>query len=260
MSVSGKCVHRARDAWGAIEVWRDADRLYLSFDGETAQSAIDRHAPGRLVFEYTRAMLLGLLFIPDARRASLLGLGGGSLATALYHGDEAMRIEAVELRPAVAETARAWFQLPDDPRLRVRIGDALEALSACPQSADILFADLYRPGGMEPRQAEPDFLAACRRALRPGGVLVLNYWQADRLSSLALNQTLGETFGRDVLTLTVPGGNCLAFALDGGVPRIGRQRLIERARRLGKRHGVSLTKLARELYRHNHLRFRFGGY
>ncbi len=259
MSLPGRRIHRARDVHGWVEVWRDATRLYLSFDGDTMQSALDESQPARLMFDYTRAMLLGLLFTDAPRRALLLGLGGGALATALYHACLSLRIDAVELRPLVVDIARAHFQLPDDGRLRVHVADADTFVAARAQFADILFVDLYRPEGMDEAQAGALFLAACRRALKPGGVLVLNYWCSHRLTSLALNQTLGEVFARDFLTLDVQGGNCLVFALDGGVTRITRARLIERARRLGRCFDVPLAGLARDLYRQNHARFRYAG-
>ncbi len=257
MSVSGHRVYRRRDAFGWVEVWQDGDLRYLSFDGETAQSGMNAREPTRLLYDYTRAMALALLFVQQPRDVLLLGLGGGSLASALHAGFDTLRIRAVERRILVVDIAKEWFFLPGDRRLRIHVGDAGEYLAHSPASADVILVDLYQPQGMDEQQAQARFLAACRRALNPAGVLVINYWQASNLTSLALNQTLGEVFGLDYLSLTVQGGNCIVLAFDGGLPAVSQRRLVEAARRLGQRLDVSLTRLARDLCRQNRLRLRY---
>lgn len=257
MSVSGQRIHRRRDDFGWVEVWQDGDLRYLSFDGETAQSGMNVHEPARLVYDYTRAMVLALLFVPRPREVLLLGLGAGSLASALHSGFDTLRIRAVELRPLVVDIAKEWFFLPGDRRLTTQVGDAGEYLLHASRSVDVIFADLYQPQGMDEQQVQTRFLAACRSALHPAGILVVNYWQASNLTSLALNQTLGEVFGRDFLSLTVPGGNCIVLAFDGGLPEVPQSRLIETARGLGRRLDVPLTRLARDLHRQNRLRLRY---
>ncbi len=257
MSVSGQRLHRRRDGFGWVEVWQDGDLRYLSFDGETAQSGMNVREPTRLLYDYTRAMALALLFVRQPRAALLLGLGAGSLASALHPGFDTLRIHAVELRPLVIDIATEWFFLPVDRRLTPHVGDAGEYLFHSPESSDVIFVDLYQPQGMDEQQAQTRFLAACRGALHPAGILVINYWQASNLTSLALNQSLGEVFGRDFLSLTVQGGNCIVLAFDGGLPEVSQSRMIDDARRLGRRLDVPLTRLARDLYRQNRLLLRY---
>jgi spermidine synthase len=53
---------------------------HLHVGGSAIQSAMRLDAPDDLALAYTRAMMAGLLFQPEPRDVTLIGLGGGSLA------------------------------------------------------------------------------------------------------------------------------------------------------------------------------------
>src|SRR5690606_34998140 len=99
----------------------------LTFNTIFEQSKIDRRSPWLPVHEYNRAMLLPVAF-GQPRHATVLGLGGGVMASALHHLLPACQVHAVELRQAVLDVAREFFSLPDSDRLRVTISDARNAL------------------------------------------------------------------------------------------------------------------------------------
>ena len=112
-----------QDAFGPITVTDDGTCRTLAFADHDAQSCCLKTAPQLLQYDYTQAMLLVLLFC-QPKRVWLLGLGGGSLATALHHFIPGIHITAVELRPAVIELAYRYFQLPHSKRLAVVQQDA----------------------------------------------------------------------------------------------------------------------------------------
>ncbi len=256
MPHNGELLHHCRDEWGELSVRQDSHRRMLCFGNAIEQSCIDIHQPARLCHAYTQVMMLGFLLAPTASHCTLLGLGAGALAQAVLHHQPACRMDAVELRPRVVELAREWFALPDDKRLRLHARDAWEYLNHKPVPTDLLMTDLYVSDGMHELQAQQQFLAACRSALKPGGILIANYWLKSNLTSHALNEALLNAFDQQLVTLSIPDGNCIAFAFDGGIPRLNSKRFIEAAEQLGKTMDIPLQRHARALLHENRPAFR----
>lgn len=257
MPDNGQLLHRCRDEWGELSVHQDADRRTLCFGNRIEQSCIDIHQPARLCHHYTQVMMLGFLLAPATAHCTLLGLGAGALAQAVLAYQGSCKIDAVELRPKVIELALEWFDLPEDKRLRLHREDAWEYLTGKPVPTDLLLTDLYVSDGMNELQAQQHFLATCRSALKPGGILICNYWLKSSLTSHALNEALQAVFDQQVVTLSIPDGNCIAFAFDGGIPRLHAKRFIEAADEQGKRMEIPLRKHARALLHENRLAFRY---
>jgi spermidine synthase len=114
----GEIVHHTRDALGSILVVDYRKHRVLTFNSVFEQSKIDRRYPYLPVHEYNRAMMLPAVFA-NPGHVTILGLGGGVMAGAFHHLYPECRIHAVELRQAVLDTAREFFDLPDSERLEV---------------------------------------------------------------------------------------------------------------------------------------------
>ena len=69
-------------------------------------------APDDLALAYTRAMMGALLFHPEPRDVTLVGLGGGSLAKYIYRQLPQTRIVALEVDVRVVAAAHQMFHLP----------------------------------------------------------------------------------------------------------------------------------------------------
>ncbi|MGD8587388.1 MAG: methyltransferase domain-containing protein [Chromatiales bacterium] len=251
-------IHRCRDEWGVLNILEAAGKRYLSFGNEIEQSCIDMCRPARLCYSYTQAMMLGCLFEPTPRHIMVLGLGAGSLVQAVLAGLPDSQITAVEQRSRVVELAREWFDLPQDKRLKVAVCDAYDYLNKARQPVDLIFADLYLDAGMDDLQAQQGFLTACRMALKPGGLLVINYWLGNPLTSMAMNQTLEAAFEHPPISMNTVEGNCLAFAFDGRPPRLDNNLFLKQAERLGEALDIPLQRHARTLLHQNRWIFRIG--
>jgi len=169
-------LHSGEDEFGPISVTDDGECRILSFAPNDEQSRILKAAPHILQYEYTQAMLLVLLFC-QPKRVLVLGLGGGSLVSALHRHIPGIHITAVELRAVVIELAYRFFQMPRGKRLQVIQQDADAFLSGGQvRKADVVFADLYHGNGVDEVQLRADFIARCAEALKDDGWLVLNCW------------------------------------------------------------------------------------
>jgi len=244
----GEEVFRTRDADGVINVYQNGDRRSLCFGNVVEQSGMSLADPSLLLFNYTRAMMLGAVLAPDPRRALVLGLGGGSLARALHRHFPRCRITAVEQRAAVLEVARQWFALPDDHRLGVHVGDAQGFLAERRPSAELIFADLYDGEGMDAQQMASEFFALCRQSLSPGGVAVFNLWSGRYFRDQAIKESLDAVFDGQVLRLSAPGRNRIVFGFRDPIPALKEQPFYQQAQQLGLNMGFPLLREAQRLW------------
>jgi len=251
MNLFGQEIYRTRDDQGWICVFDDGQRRFLAFGNQVEQSCMSLNEPYRLQHAYTQAMVLATLFARRLGRSTLLGLGGGSLARAMLHHFPCCRVTAVELRAQVAAVAREFFELPEDPRLRVVIADAGDYLARPRKPSDLILADLYGAEGMDNQQTQLAFLQQCHAALSPGGVLSINLWNNDYRDSRVASAALAEAFDGRVLLFDVPGGNRVCFAFAGPFPELKRRLFFEQAQTLGHRMNIPLQRLARNLWFQN---------
>jgi spermidine synthase len=190
--LNGNIVHFARDDLGGILVIDYRKHRVMTFDSVFEQSKIARRHPHLPVHEYSRAMLLPVAFNQPAH-VTILGLGGGVVANALLHLLPACQVHAVELRQAVVDVAREYFDLSESPRLNVSIEDARNALEALPDGqTDLILADMYSAERMSPVQVQREFIKQCSRVLSDNGWIALNYHRTPDLNGAFFKQLQGE--------------------------------------------------------------------
>ncbi len=233
-------VERVRDDYGQLRITEAEGYRFLYFGEQTEQSCTFIADPAWLEYDYTRAMLLGCFWQPKPRDVLLLGLGGGTLANCLIRHFDPARLTAIELRPAVVELASRWMGLSDDDRFHIGIGSAEEHVRSAPASCDLLFMDLYLEGGISRLQMQAEFFRACHRALRPGGVMVINQWQMGDTGQPYAAQMLEDLFGNEYLQVLVEEGNILLFVPASGTLHWDKIEMLGWADELEPRLGYTL--------------------
>lgn len=190
--MKGEIIHYTRDALGGILVIDYRKHRVMTFDSVFEQSKIDRRRPHLPVHEYSRAMLLPVAFSQPAH-VTVLGLGGGVMASALLHLLPDCQVHAIELRPSVLQVAQEYFSLPHSGNLTVTIGDARDALGKAPDSStDLILADMYNSDRMSPTQAQREFIRQCSRVLSDSGWLTINYHRTPDINGPLFRQLRGE--------------------------------------------------------------------
>ncbi len=229
-----------------VEVTEARGIRQLQLGTQAIQSAMRISRPWDLELAYTRAMMACLLFLTGPDAVLMIGLGGGSLAKFIRKHRPATNITAVEISPQVVSAAHSHFFLPeDDEHLRVLVGDGAEYVPAHPTSADIILLDGFDAGSQVEALASLEFYQACRRALKPGGVLVVNLWGRDP-EFVTWFSRLVAAFDGQVAWLPVMGkSNVIAFAMadDGGPARLERAEVDK----LSKKWGLDFATFRREL-------------
>lgn len=225
-----------RDEQGEIRVFDNGERRLLSFGPGDEQSACLKSDPYFLLFDYTQAMLVALLF-QAPRKVLCLGVGAGSLIKALHRHVKGLKITGVEYRQAVIDIAEAYFYLPQSARIVLHCADAADYLRQDFGAYDLIFCDLYSVDGVSPLQGDRAFLQSCSERLKPGGWLVLNGWRTHQHSDDLLGPV--QSIFSEVRSLTTPEGNWILFA--GQTPLATSNKLYQQARDWSDKLGYDLV-------------------
>lgn len=198
---------------GAPLVRTRGNRRTLEFQPGDIQSEMLLSKPDALVLDYARAMMCFALFVPRPRHILMVGLGGGSLVKFCHRHLPHTRITVLEISAEVIALREQFHVPPDDARLRIVHADAAEYIAAAPASADVILVDGFDAAGMPAALGSAAFYAACRRALRDGGVLVANLLDYDPQYA-ALQARIRGAFGQRVCQFAgIAGSNHILFAL-----------------------------------------------
>jgi spermidine synthase len=165
---------------GVAELVPDADRRTgwtLMIDG-APQSHVDLADPTYLEFEYVRRMAAVVdLVAPPGRPLRVLHLGGGALTLPRYvaatRPGSPQRV--VEIDGALVELVREV--LPWDPKakIRVRVGDAREAIDSMRDGGyDVVVVDVFAGARTPARLASVEFANQVARVLDPAGWMIAN--------------------------------------------------------------------------------------
>ncbi|MFC3608936.1 spermidine synthase [Stutzerimonas tarimensis] len=236
-----------QDAFGTIKVVQAGPYRFLEFGDAIEQSCVFMPDPTWLEYDYTRAMLLGALLHEAPQSALFLGLGGGSLTQACLRFLPLVDVEVIELRPDVPRLAESLLGFQSDPRITLRIGDALALLPAA-EPADLIFIDLYTDTGPSAGHLAWSFLEQCQRKLNPGGWLIINQWGTEGGQPLGAALLRG-LFLRHYLECPLAEGNVVLMVPADLDQWVDFERLAVRIEALAPRLGYSLAKLAQALRR-----------
>ena len=238
---------KRRPADDGMEVTEARGVRTLHLGSRAIQSAMRVTRPWDLELAYTRAMMAFLLFNATPEEVLMIGLGGGSLAKFIRRHREQTRVTAVEIDSRVIDAARVHFALPpDDANLTVIEADGALYVRQPPASANVILLDGFDAGNQVEALATQTFYAACRRALRPGGILVANLWGRDR-QFVEYFARLTRAFDGETGWISVQDKTnviVFAFAESGAAARLeaARPHLAD----LSKRWGLDLRGFARD--------------
>jgi spermidine synthase len=116
---------------------------------------------------------------PCLKRVLVIGGGDGGVCKQVFKYPGVERITLVELDPAVIEVARQYLGkihggALDDPRLELRLEDGAAYVRGTRDKFDLVILDLTDPSDVSSGLYQPEFFAACRAVLNPGGALTMH--------------------------------------------------------------------------------------
>ena len=225
----------------SVEVSEEGGVRSLHLGGDAIQSSIRLARPDELALDYTRAMMAFLLFQPLPREVLMIGLGGGSMARYIHQRMPETRTTVVEINAKVLAAARSMFHFPaDDARLKVEIACGADYLADHAESSDVLLVDGFDDGKQPEVLCTQAFYAAAYAALRPGGVMAVNFMAQEKKLD-AYMQRIEKSFDGCVASLIAEDRvNIIAFVFKRHPRELAWAELKKRARQLKENHDLPL--------------------
>jgi spermidine synthase len=224
-----KLVHAEESRYHQISVADEPDNLRVLRFGRLRQSALNLDDPLDEPFEYVTWSHLGIAHAPDATRALVLGLGGGSAPRRFLESYAGLRVDAAEIDPAVVRVAQRYFRLPTDPRLTITVADGRRALDAHPGDLDMVLVDTFFADAIPFQMYTREFVELAHDRMRPGGAVVVNMHGSlvgeDSRLWRAVYKTYLSTFASVLVYPIAPGSpevpqNVMLVATDRAVPSV----------------------------------------
>ena len=123
-------------------------------------------------------MSLGGLYLnPDPKQILMIGLGGASIANSLQMMFPDANSEIVEINPTIYDVAKNYFFFQPSNHTIVTIGDGISFLENAvidKKSYDFIIVDAFNNDGVVPVFVTEEFSITIKKALSPGGVVVIN--------------------------------------------------------------------------------------
>jgi len=140
------------------------------------QTVVKLGDPDHLELPYARAVPIAFVFVEEPASALVIGLGGGTIPSFLRKHFPNMKIDAVDIDPAVVEVAKSHFGFREDAKMRAHVEDGRRFVEKSQSRYDLIVLDGFGTDNVPPHLATREFLQSVRRILTPRGVTIGNVW------------------------------------------------------------------------------------
>jgi spermidine synthase len=208
-----------QSAFSHIRVYKQGNVYSLIFvrdnGDEAVQTMINMRIPHELMSAYARFMFASYLFLPKQERVLIVGLGGGAMIHFCQRYDPELRVDAVEIDPAVVKIAEKYFKTRSTKNVNIVTGDGLSYLEKTKTQYDVIYMDAFLkpspatdPTGAPRRMKTIQFYKNVQQKLKPEGLVVFNL-----NTSAALEEDLRTIRGAfpQVYVFRVEGGNVVVI-------------------------------------------------
>lgn len=179
-------LYYAKSLYRNIVVYEDEGLRCMKFGRMVMgrQSCIQLSDHGHLVFNYTKMMMGALYLNPHPKRVLIVGLGGGTLPSALHKLLPGTQIDVVEIDAAVADVAQRFFYFSPSEQVRVTEEDGRVFVKRAlkkKEKYDLVMLDAFDHEYIPEHMLTREFLQEVRGLLTDNGVLAANTFSSSRL-------------------------------------------------------------------------------
>ena len=249
----GTLVHEVQSPYSHIQVYDSGGRRAVYFGGEqggrVVETLMDLREPHVLQHGYVRAAMAAFLYRPRAESCLLIGLGGGSMVRFINRHFPDLRLDVVELDPAMVAVARDFFGTTDGARTRIVVADGRAHLERAGERYDVILIDAHlHPGERTDATGHPlslqgeEFYRSIRRRLNARGVVMFNILMGPDAQRYV--EGIRKAFTATDIYSPRATGNFVVFASPDAL-LAGESELRERAREFDRRgtYGFSFERV-----------------
>jgi spermidine synthase len=138
------------------------------------QTCIFIDNPEKLRFNYQKIVLGSLYLKQDIKKILMIGMGGGTIATALRKILPEANIDIVEINPIIPQVAEDYFMFKNDPQIKVIIEDGFDFVMKSQDKYDVIIVDAFANTKVPPKFLTEEFLGSAKRILSDDCVIAFN--------------------------------------------------------------------------------------
>lgn len=252
---TARIIHTERSLYSTILIDQRGSIVCMQFSvrrEQRNQSCRDANDPQRMVFTYSKMMMAALLFQPNPQRILVIGLGGGTVPTALAQLLPDAKINVVEIDPAVVKAAEDYFDFRETENTRVIVSDGrvyTKRALARKERYDLIMLDAFNGDYIPEHLMTREYLEETKQLLNPGAVLVANTFSISELYHHE-STTYTAVFGGFINLKSAFSSNRVIITTPEGTPRV--DNLSERAASLDallRPYDVKLSGYIDEFYK-----------
>jgi spermidine synthase len=180
-----------KSAYSKIRITKEKSVRTMWFVPESGEaiveSMVDMGKPHELLVPYTRYMFTSYFFRPKQEKVLIVGLGGGAMIHFLKHYDSHVKIDVVEIDPAVVKIAEKYFGIRSGGKVHIITQDALEYLKNSDAKYDVIYMDAFlKPSADTDKSGVPlrlktiQFYKEIQKKLIADGLVVYNVHPHDK--------------------------------------------------------------------------------
>lgn len=166
-----RLLDKSQSLLGLVEVIQDDNRGVRFLRSDHSIIGATYESSGISAFAFVDVLAAIRFLQPRAKSCLNIGLGTGAVPTALGH--QGIKVDVVEIDPAVVELTKKHFGFI--PTGKVHIEDARAYLQRTDQRYDLVVHDTFTGGTTPEHLLSLEVLQRVRALLRPGGVFALNF-------------------------------------------------------------------------------------
>ncbi|MCH7940773.1 MAG: fused MFS/spermidine synthase [Thaumarchaeota archaeon] len=169
----GETVFEKETPYSHLDVIDSGNIRTLYLNG-MRHSAMNLNDPSDLVLQYTKYFHLAKIFNPSFEKVLFIGGGGFSGPKNFIASYADIQIDVVEIDPDVIDTAKKYFSLTDDSRLRIFNEDARTFLMRSEEKYDVIILDAYATNYVPFHLLTNEYFQILDSRLSSSGVVVSN--------------------------------------------------------------------------------------
>lgn len=173
ISHSGTLVYEKETPYSHLDVIESKQMRTMYLNG-MLHSRMDLNQPDELVVEYTKYFHLGEIFNPSFQKVLFIGGGGFSGPKNFLANYPDAQMDVVEIDPDIISAAKTYFNVNENPNLRIFNEDARIFLANTDEKYDVIVLDAFSKYYVPFHLMTLEYFELLKNRLEPDGVIISN--------------------------------------------------------------------------------------
>ncbi|OUR78531.1 spermidine synthase [Colwellia psychrerythraea] len=254
LSAQADVIHQEKSLYRNILVEDDGDLRCLKFNVKSTksqQSCLYKSQPKKLVFNYTKLLMSGLLLNPEPKRILIVGLGGGTMSNTLAQLFPSSHIDNIEIDEAVISVARRYFGFSENDLVKTYNQDGrifIKRALLKKQTYDWIILDAFNGDYIPEHLLTKEFLQETKRLLSENGILTANTFSLSELyahESATYKAVFGDFYQ---VKSSVTSNRVILVSRNGFVSTAVQEQNIKQLDAKLQTYNVDIEQLYRNMY------------